>query len=437
MVTCRRAPGDDHRGQLARETITLQKIAPRRLQLARSRRLRRRWRAADADGAAALPAIAAGRAAPEDPGGGWQRTAAWISGGAAVLFAGAAVVGLVARGHYADRVDGALRDGGCVQRGDQFTGDRARDCAVAATDRDQAATLALVSGGAAGVLALARRSFSSLLLEPTRKRARQPAGSRRDRGSRARRWAAARFFNVVGGFDGALSPEQRADRARALRRIDCEISERALEARPRLCCPLARKSPCAFRPGPSCCWQLESLGCRVRQRGQPPGTGGMSGADAGSGGSGTGGSGPGGSGGTTGAGGSASGGMTGSTGGAGGAQTDAGPTARRMGRGWLPAARSRPSACWRRLAVQRFASLTSALVPRSRAVGTSASAVACYRHEVEPDSVTANLGQTNENEQELEKRHLIWGGALLLLVCVPVAYLAGRARAARFRLRRR
>jgi hypothetical protein len=28
------------------------------------------------------------------------------------------------------------------------------------------------------------------------------------------------------------------------------------------------------------------------------------------------------------------------------------------------------------------------------------------------------------------KSHLIWGGALLLLVCVPVAYLAGRARAA-------
>ena len=29
-----------------------------------------------------------------------------------------------------------------------------------------------------------------------------------------------------------------------------------------------------------------------------------------------------------------------------------------------------------------------------------------------------------------KKTHLIWGGALLLLVCVPVAYLAGRARAA-------
>lgn len=52
------------------------------------------------------------------------------------------------------------------------------------------------------------------------------------------------------------------------------------------------------------------------------GTGGMSGADAGSGGSGAGGNN---SGGTTGAGGSAAGGMTGSTGGAGGTPVDAGP----------------------------------------------------------------------------------------------------------------
>src|SRR4051812_17387326 len=29
-----------------------------------------------------------------------------------------------------------------------------------------------------------------------------------------------------------------------------------------------------------------------------------------------------------------------------------------------------------------------------------------------------------------KKSHVIWGGALLLLVCVPVAYFAGRARAA-------
>lgn len=146
-------------GQLARETINLQKIATTPVadpQIAPALSPVARGPTAVSTAPAVLPAIAvAMRAAPEDPGGGWQRTAAWISGGAAVLFAGAAVVGLVARGHFADRVDGALRDGGCFQRGDQFTGAGARDCAVAATDRDQVATLALVSGGAAGVLALA------------------------------------------------------------------------------------------------------------------------------------------------------------------------------------------------------------------------------------------------------------------------------------------
>lgn len=144
-------------GQLARETITLQKIAAppavESLPIARSPPPVARAPTAGGDG---LPGIAEVRRAPEDPGGGsWQRTAAWVSGGAAVLLAGAAVVGLVARGHYADRVDGALRDHRCSQQGDQFMGDDARVCAIAATNRDQAATLALVSGGIAGMLALA------------------------------------------------------------------------------------------------------------------------------------------------------------------------------------------------------------------------------------------------------------------------------------------
>jgi hypothetical protein len=143
-------------GQLARETITLQEIAPSPVAASQMFAPAPRPGAREPPRpAAVLPGIATAGHVSEDPGGGWERTAAWVGGGAAILFAGTAVVGLVARGHYADRVDGALRDGRCVQHGDQFTGDGARDCAAVATDRDQAATLALVSGGVAGVLALA------------------------------------------------------------------------------------------------------------------------------------------------------------------------------------------------------------------------------------------------------------------------------------------
>jgi hypothetical protein len=159
-------------GQLARETMTLQKIEPPPLAAPQITPAPRPVARAPLPPATALPEIVAAGRAPEDPGG-WQRTAAWVGGGAAVLFAGAAVVGLVARGHYADRVDVALRDGGCAQHGDQFTGDGARDCAVAATDRDQAATVALVSGGVAGVLALA-----STILFVAAPRADAQAGSR-------------------------------------------------------------------------------------------------------------------------------------------------------------------------------------------------------------------------------------------------------------------
>ena len=147
-------------GQLARETITLQKIAAPPVPAPQMFAPAPRLVAREPPGpTAALPGIATAGRGPEDSGGGWERTAAWVGGGAAILFAGTAVVGLVARAHYADRVDGALRDGDCVQHGDQFTGGSARGCAMAATDRDQAGTLALVSGGLAGTLALASMIF--------------------------------------------------------------------------------------------------------------------------------------------------------------------------------------------------------------------------------------------------------------------------------------
>jgi len=146
-------------GQLARETVTLQRIEPPPVVSPQITPAPRPMAREPTAAVTVLPGITDVRRAPDDPGSGWQRTAAWVSGGAAVLFAGAGVVGLVARSHYADRVDGALHDGRCVQHGDQFTGDSARDCAIAATDRDQAGTLAVVSGGAAGVLALASMLF--------------------------------------------------------------------------------------------------------------------------------------------------------------------------------------------------------------------------------------------------------------------------------------
>jgi len=146
-------------GQLARETITLQKIAPPVVESRPIAPALRPVARAAASGGDALPGIAEVRRAPEDPGGGWQRTAGWVSGGAAVAFAAAAVVGLVARAHYAERVDDALRGGRCIQQGDQFFGDGARDCAIAATNREQAGTLALVSGGIGGVLVLASTIF--------------------------------------------------------------------------------------------------------------------------------------------------------------------------------------------------------------------------------------------------------------------------------------
>ena len=141
-------------GELSRETITLQKVAAATVPPPRGFTPVPMARQSTGNGAG-LPGIADLQRVPEASGGGWQRTAAWVSGGAATLFAAVAVVGLVARDQYSDRLDGHLRDGRCVQHGDQFTGDGGRDCAVAATDRDRAATLTLVSGGVAGILALA------------------------------------------------------------------------------------------------------------------------------------------------------------------------------------------------------------------------------------------------------------------------------------------
>jgi hypothetical protein len=144
-------------GQLARETITLQKIEPPPV-VALQPMSATLLRMARAPGSP-LPAIVEVPRPPEDPGGGWQRPAAWITGAAAVLFAGGTVIALVQRGRYADQVAGAMREGRCAQEDDQFGGPAARYCANAATDRDQAEILALVSGGLAGVSALTSTIF--------------------------------------------------------------------------------------------------------------------------------------------------------------------------------------------------------------------------------------------------------------------------------------
>jgi tetratricopeptide (TPR) repeat protein len=145
-------------GQLSRETITLQKIEAAPVAAAAPIAVPPLARAPSPPGPT-LPAIAVGPRAPEETAAGWQRTAAWITGGAAVLFAAGAMIALVERGRYADQVTGAIRDGRCAQQGDQFGGSDARECAKAATNRDRARTLALVSGGLAGASALASTIF--------------------------------------------------------------------------------------------------------------------------------------------------------------------------------------------------------------------------------------------------------------------------------------
>jgi hypothetical protein len=141
-------------GELARETITLQKIVPPPAAITPA--FLPAVREPIAPGPALPPIVVIPRVL-EDPGGGWRQPAAWISGTAAVLFAGGAVFALVERGRYADRVAGAIRDGSCAQNGDQFHGLTASDCANAASNRDQAGTLAVVGGGVAGVFALTSR----------------------------------------------------------------------------------------------------------------------------------------------------------------------------------------------------------------------------------------------------------------------------------------
>jgi hypothetical protein len=144
-------------GQLSRETMMLQRIevaavvsaspaAPPPLSLARG---------PSPPDPALPPMMAPPPRAPENAAGGWHRSAAWITGAAAVLFASGAAFALVTRGHYADQLSAAVRARRCVQDGDQFRGDGARDCAIAATNRDRAEALGLAGGGMAGACALA------------------------------------------------------------------------------------------------------------------------------------------------------------------------------------------------------------------------------------------------------------------------------------------
>ncbi len=143
-------------GQLSRETITLQKIEAASVAAAPLPIAVPPLAVAPSPPDPALPPIVAPPPrAPDNTGGGWQRSAAWINGAAAVLFASGALVAVVTRGHYADRVSAAVRAGHCAQDGDQFRGDSAGDCAMAASNRDRAESLGLVSGGLAGACALA------------------------------------------------------------------------------------------------------------------------------------------------------------------------------------------------------------------------------------------------------------------------------------------
>jgi hypothetical protein len=89
---------------------------------------------------------------PDHEPGSWRRPAAWVTGGFAVLFAGGFVAGLLGRSHYTDILNQHVRDATCTQDGDQFMGSSASSCAAAATHRDEARTLGLVSGGVAGAL---------------------------------------------------------------------------------------------------------------------------------------------------------------------------------------------------------------------------------------------------------------------------------------------
>ncbi len=152
-------------GELSRETIMLQRleVAPATAGPGISPAItptQSPVALAPAPPGAALPAMAAAPYVPDDLGdGGWERTAAWVSAGVAVLVAGGAAVAVVARGQYADQVASAVRDNRCTQAGDRFTGVGAEDCANAATDRDRSAMLALLGGGVAGAFAVASAIF--------------------------------------------------------------------------------------------------------------------------------------------------------------------------------------------------------------------------------------------------------------------------------------
>jgi hypothetical protein len=147
-------------GQLSRETITLQRIdvAAVEAALPLGSPLLPLARAPSTAGPT-LPAMVEDPRALDGTAGRWQRSAAWITGAAAVLFASGAVVALVKRGHYADQVSTAVSAGHCAQDGDQFRGAGAGDCAIAATNRDRAESLGVVGGGLAGACALASAIF--------------------------------------------------------------------------------------------------------------------------------------------------------------------------------------------------------------------------------------------------------------------------------------
>jgi hypothetical protein len=144
-------------GELSRETVNLQRVSPLAI-ASRAPTLRLAGEVTSREGAK-LPAPGLATATPpwdprDEEGGGMRRSAAWATGGFAVLFAGGFVAGLLARAHYAGLVRSRLDDRTCAQAGDQFSGSQAPACAAAATNRDRASMLGVVSGGLAGAFAV-------------------------------------------------------------------------------------------------------------------------------------------------------------------------------------------------------------------------------------------------------------------------------------------
>ena len=100
------------------------------------------------------PAIARVPGAPGAGVGTWLRPAAWVTAGAAVVFAGGLVVGLLARRHDSAVIGARFAAGTCTQIQEQFKGPEATTCAMAATHRDRATILGVVSGGVGAAFAI-------------------------------------------------------------------------------------------------------------------------------------------------------------------------------------------------------------------------------------------------------------------------------------------